>query len=87
MAHVELAGGGLLLGAVGDAVDGEGAHPADAFAAIVIKGESFLTLCYEVLAEEVEHFEKGGILGDVVELVILEAALIEGAFLTPDAKV
>ncbi len=87
MAHVELAGGGLLLGTVGDAVDGEGAHPADAFAAIVIKGEGFLSLCYEVLTEEVEHFEKGGILGDVVELVIFEAALVEGAFLTPNAKV
>ncbi len=85
--HVKLAGGGLFFRAVGDAVDGEGTHAADAFAAIMVKGEGFFALRDELLAEEVEHFEEGGILGDVVELIVLKAALVEGALLSPDAKV
>ena len=87
MAHVELAGGGLLLEAVRNAVNGKGTHPANAFTAIVVKCQGFLSLCHEILAEEVEHFEKRGVLGNVVELVILEAALIKSAFLTPNAEV
>ena len=87
MAHVQLAGGGLFFGTVGNAVDSERAHTANAFAAVVVKSEGFFALCNELLTEEVEHFEEGGILGDVIELVILEAALVEGALLSPDAEI
>lgn len=86
VAHMELAGGGFFFGTVWDAVDGKGAHPADAFAAIVIKSEGFLAFGDEVLAEEVEHFEEGRILGDFIELIFLEAALIERALLAPYAE-
>ena len=52
----------------------------------MIKSEGFLAVGDEVLAEEVEHFEEGRILGDFIELVFLEAALVERALLAPYAE-
>ena len=86
VAHMELAGGGLFFGTVWNAVDGKGAHTANAFAAVVVKGEGFLSLCDELFAKEVEHFKEGGIFGDFIELVFLEAALVERALLAPYAE-
>ena len=45
-------------GAVGDAVDHEAAHAADAFAAVVIEGDRLFALVDERLVEHVEHLEE-----------------------------
>ena len=83
LAHVELAGGGLA-GAVGDAIDGEGAGAADAFAAIVIEGDGFLAFAGEVIVDDVEHFEEGSVFGDIASFDIGEGPWGGGIFLAPD---
>jgi hypothetical protein len=53
-----LAGGDAAAGAVGFAVHGEAAGPADAFTTIVSEGDGFLALPGEVIIHHVEHFEE-----------------------------
>ena len=54
-AHVGLAGGDAFAGTVGFAVDGAGAGAADAFAAVVGKGDGFDALGGELVVYDVEH--------------------------------
>ncbi len=86
MAHVELAGGGARLRAVGRAVDHHAAGAADALAAVVLEGHRLLAAGDQLLVQEVEHLEERHVLGDVVELVGLERARGLGAVLTPDLQ-
>src|SRR5690625_5156124 len=43
-AHVQLAGAGLCIRAVGDAVDDQPAHSADAFAAVAVEGDGVIAV-------------------------------------------
>jgi hypothetical protein len=80
--HVELAGGGGLLGTVGAAVDHHAAGAADALAAVALKGDGLLAGGVELLVEEVEHLEERGVGADGL-LVGLEAAGGVGRGLAP----
>ncbi len=85
-AHVELAGGGGLFRAVGHSVDLHRAHAADAFAAIVVKGDRLLAFGNEALIHDVHHFQKGGVIGNVRRVDVLEMTGLR-AVLTPDFEV
>ena len=84
LAHVELAGGDALHGAVGMAVDVERAHAADAFAAVVVKYDGFFAFLYKLLVEHVEHLEEARAGRNVVERVIDELSFLFGTTLTPN---
>ena len=56
--HVELTRGGALHWTVGDAIDHEAAHAADAFAAVVIERDRDFSTLGEPLVHDVEHLEK-----------------------------
>ena len=87
LAHVQLAGGDTLHGAVGMAVDVERAHAADAFAAVVVKHYRFLVVVHELLVEHIEHFEERRTGGYVIEMVFDELAGFLGTTLTPNLEV
>ena len=86
LAHVELAGGGALLGAVGLAVDHQAAGAADALAAVVVERDRLLALVDQALVDDVEHLEERHVVADAAALVGLEAARIVRAVLAPDLE-
>src|SRR3546814_3701641 len=63
-AHVQLAGGGALLGTVGLAVDHHPAGSADALAAVVLEGDRIPALGVEALVHDVEHLEEAHLFAD-----------------------
>ena len=82
--HVELAGGGALCGfAVGRTVDVEGAHAANAFSAVVVEDEGLFSVVNEFLVEDVEHFEEGGVVGNVLHFALFEMSGVLGPVLLP----
>ena len=83
---MQLAGGGLFLGAVSNAVDDQRTRAADAFAAIVIKGDRSPPRYDQFLVDLVEHLEKRAVLADVVGLIDLHPAFAVLIFLAPYAK-
>ncbi len=83
LAHVQLAGC-YLLATVGHTVDGEGAHAADAFAAVVVEVNGLLALVNKPFVDDVEHLEEGGVIRDVGSLVGFDAALSLSILLSPD---
>ena len=85
LTHVELAGGSAAFGlAVGRAVDVEGAHTADTLAAVVVEDERLLAGSDELLVHDVEGLEEGGVIGNVLQLVRVEVALLLRAVLFPE---
>ena len=82
-AHVDLAGRGTLARAVCVAVDVQRAHAADTLAAVVVEGHGLLALVYEVVVQDVEHFEERGVGRDVLHLVGLEGPFGFSVLLTP----
>lgn len=86
-AHVQLACGDTLYGAVGVAVNVQRAHTADAFAAVVVEYYGFFTGFDKLLIEHVKHLEEAAAGGDVVEVVVLELPFGSGAALAPNAQV
>lgn len=87
LAHVQLAGGYALDGTVGMAVDVEGAHAADALAAVVVEDDGFLAALDQQLVEHVEHLEEGLVGRDAVEVVFDELTRFFGTALTPNLQV
>ena len=83
LAHVELAGRGAALGAVGNAVDHEAAGSADPFPTIAVEGNRLLAVGIEVLIDVVEHLEERRIRADIVRLVGLEGPGLAALGLTP----
>ena len=81
--HVQLAGGGDL-GTVGDAVDHQAAHAADALAAVVVEGHRFVAGLDELLVQDVEHLQERHVLRDAVERVVDHPAASLGIVLAPD---
>jgi hypothetical protein len=83
--HVELAGGGGLLGAVRHAVDDHRARAADALAAVVVERDRVLAPAEQVLVEHVHHLEERHVLFDAGHLVRGGPALVVRVVLPPDA--
>jgi GMP synthase (glutamine-hydrolysing) A subunit len=81
--HVKLAGRSGFFRAVGDAVDGHGAHAADAFTAIMVKGHGISSILNQALIDNVHHLQEGGMIGDLTCLNILEMTGLT-LILTPD---
>ena len=52
------------------AVDHEAARAADPLAAVVLEGDRLLAALGELLVEDVQHLEEGGVLVDVLDLVL-----------------
>jgi len=84
---MELARGDSLYRAVGMAVYIEGAHSADALAAVVVEHNGFFPLVDELLVEHVEHFKERAAGGDVLYAVFDELARFFGTTLTPNLQV
>ena len=84
LTHVELAGCDTLHGAVGMAVDIEGAHAADAFAAVIVEYNGFFAFFHQLLVEHVQHFKEAGACGNVVEGVVDELSFFLRTTLTPN---
>ena len=83
--HVELAGGGAALGlAVGRSVDVKRAHAADTLTAVVVEDEGFLAGFDEFLVHDVEGLEEGGVVGNILQLMCVEVALLLRAVLFPE---
>ncbi len=85
MAHVQLAGGGECFGAVGDAVDDQAAHAADAFAAVVVEGDGLIPGGRELVIEYVEHFQERHVGGDPLDGITDHPARGGLVVLAPDA--
>ncbi len=83
MAHEELAGGHLIVRTMGAAVHIQGACTADTLAAVVVEGDGFHTLADELVIEDVQHFEEGGVLLHIGDMIGLEVTLGFGVFLAP----
>lgn len=84
LAHVELAGGDLAFGAVRHTIDGQRAHAANAFSAVVVEVDRFLVVGDESFVDDVEHFQEGAVFRDVVRLVGFDTAFGLRVFLAPD---
>ena len=82
---MQLTGGGGGT-AVGDAVDHETAHAADALATVMVEGDRFLIGVRELLVEHVEHLQEGHVRGHAVDVVLGHRTPRVGAGLAPDAQ-
>jgi len=85
-AHMQLAGGSPLPGAMRPAVYIHGAHPADAFAAIMVEGDGLFALMNKALVKHVEHLQKGHFRGYPADGIGLETAFVFLALLPPDLE-
>ena len=83
LTHVDLAGRSGLTGTMSKTVDVQRAHTADTLAAVVVESHGILTLVYEVVVQNIEHFEERGVGRDVLNLIGLECALRFCVLLTP----
>ena len=93
--HEELAGGHVIVRTVGTAVDIEAAGAADTFAAVVVERHRTATLAAalhrhrvetladQLLVQDIEHLQEGGVLFDAGNMVGLEMTLGLGVLLTP----
>ena len=86
-AHVELAGSRAGGGAMRVSVDIEGAHAAYTLAAVVVEYDRLLTLLDELLVEDVEGFEEGGVRGGLDIHISLKLALLSRSGLTPHLEI
>ena len=83
--HVQLAGCGCGT-SVGDAVDHDTAHAADALTAVMVEGNRLLVRICELLVEHVQHLEEGHVRRHVVDVVVNHRPLGLGAGLTPNTQ-
>lgn len=86
LAHVELAGGHFGIRTVRLAVDMQRTHATDTLTAVVVERHRFFALVYQVVVQDIEHFEERRVFGDIVHLVRLEPAFCLGVRLTPYLK-
>ena len=86
LAHVKLASGGRMVGAVRHTVDDERAHTTDTFAAVVVESEAFLALLHLFFVHDVEHFQEGHVRRNIVDLDSFELSLGLGILLTPNLQ-
>ncbi len=86
MTHVELAGGRACFGAMGDTIDHKSAYSANPFAAVMVKCDWVLAFGNEVLVDNIEHFEKRHLGGNIFCLKGFHSSRILGIFLPPDME-
>ena len=84
LAHVELTGRAPAW-PVGYSVDGDTAGAANAFTAIVIKGDRLDVLFDQPFVDNVEHLQKGSIGGNIMRRVLFETSAFLGPALAPNA--
>jgi len=65
------------------AVDVQRAHTADTFAAVVVERHGLLALVDQVVVQNIQHLEKRGVGGDVLDFVGFECPFCLGVFLAP----
>ena len=75
LTHINLAGSNALLRTVSMTVDVQRTHTADTLAAIVVECNRLLAFVYEVVVENVQHFEERCIGRNVLNLVLFELSL------------
>ena len=68
-------GGHLVVRTMGAAVHIQGAGAADALAAVVVEGDGLHALADELVIENVQHLQEGGILLHVGDMIGLEVTL------------
>ena len=84
LAHVQLADGDGAVGTVGDTVDGQGTHPANSLAAVVVEVNGFTSILDDAFVDDVEHLQKRRLDRNIFGVVGLDASVILRAFLAPD---
>ena len=67
-------------------VDVERAHTADALTAVVVEHERLLAFFYQLLVENIKHFEERCITGDIFHLKGIKMTLCLRTVLTPNFK-
>ena len=99
MTHEQLAGRHMVVRTMGAAVDIQGAGSADTFTAVMIEGDRTAALAAlvdcnrihafpdQLLIEDIEHLEEGGILFNTRDMVGFEMSLALGVLLTPYLKI
>ena len=83
---MELAGRDEIVRTVRATVDVEGAHTANAFAAVVVERDRLFAFFDQVVVENVKHFQERSIGRDSVDAVGFETSLRLSVFLTPNFK-
>ena len=71
---------------MGDAVDHETAHAADALTTVVVKGDGLLVRVRELLIEHVEHLQERHVRGHAINVILGHRTPCFGAGLAPDAQ-
>ena len=71
---------------MGLAIDHDATGAADALTAVVVEGDRLFPLGDETFVQNIEHLEKGHLLGDPGHFVGLERTGHVGAFLPPDLE-
>ena len=64
-------------------VDVQRAHAADAFAAVMVEHDGFFVVLDQLVVEDIQHFQKRGVGGDVFNGIVDELPLRVGVLLTP----
>ena len=85
LAHVQLAGS-YLLAAMGNTIDGEGAHTANTFTAVVVEVDGLLALVNEFFVYDVKHLKERSFIRNVLSLVGFDAALSLSGLLAPNLE-
>ena len=86
LAHMELASGDSVVRAVRVSVDVKRTHTADAFAAVVVERDRLFAFADELVVQNVQHFEEGGVRRNVVDAVGFETPLGFRVLLTPNLQ-
>ena len=81
-----LAGGDRLFVGVGNAVDGEGAHAADSFSAVVVEVNGVTAIVDDAFIDDVEHLKEGGRGRNVVGWIGFDMTLNIRTCLAPNFK-
>src|SRR5262245_3919992 len=84
LSHVKFAHRARMIGSLWFTVDRERAGAANAFAAIGVERDWFLSVSDQSLIENVEHFEKRRVRRNVTHFVIDDFAWRLSIFLAPD---
>jgi hypothetical protein len=81
---VKLAKSGAFFRTVRPTIDNRPAHSADAFPAIMVKRNGFLTREGKLFVDNIQHFQKRHIRGYILGVIGFQLALIFRALLAPD---
>ncbi len=86
MAHVQLAECGFGFRPMGNAINHCSAHTADTFPTVMIKSYRITAFTCEILIENIQHFQKGHVSGNVLQGIGFKVTRGFAVLLTPDFK-